>query len=137
MTPDFEFLFRLEERSSLSSQRVAQLENQVRSLESRKVVEREPSTVERTFVDNEAFVVDICSETPNLSEVTHELSSLKFELTKLQNILQQKERELTEVKVKSANVAVAANLENSKQVRDFVGTECIRDLDLTLVKEVG
>ncbi len=100
----------------MSTKRVSQLENQVRELESRKIVERS-LTVDTTFVENEAFVVDICSETPNLSEVTHELSSLKFELTKLQNILQQKERELTEVRVKSANVAVAANLENSKQVK--------------------
>jgi hypothetical protein len=38
------------------------------------------------------------------------------ELTKLQSILQQKEKELTEVRVKSASVAVAANLENSRQV---------------------
>lgn len=70
-----------------------------------------------TTVDkDDGFVVDICSELPNLSEVTHELSAVKFELTKLHSLLQQKERELTEVRVNSENVAVAANLENSKQV---------------------
>ncbi len=99
---------RLEERTNLSSQKISQLENKVRELERDKLT----TTVDK---DN-GFVVDICSEMPNLSEVTHELSAVKFELTKLHSLLQQKERELTEVRVNSENVAVAANLENSKQV---------------------
>ena len=65
---------------------------------------------------NDGVVVDICSDEPTLDELSHELSIVKQELTKLQTILQQKEKELTEVKVKSASVAVAANLENSKLV---------------------
>lgn len=36
----------------------------------------------------EGLVVDICAQAPTLSEVTHELSIVKFELTKLQSILQ-------------------------------------------------
>ena len=103
--------YRLEERLSLSSLRVSQLERQVKDLEER----REDRSIKAVDA-NDGFVVDICSDEPTLDEVSHELSIVKQELTKLQTILQQKEKELTEVKVKSASVAVAANLENTKLV---------------------
>ena len=103
--------YRLEERLSLSSQRVSQLERQIKDLEERRV-DRNIEVVDA----NDGFVVDICSDEPALDEVSHELSIVKQELTKLHTILQQKEKELTEVKVKSASVAVAANLENTKLV---------------------
>ena len=103
--------YRLEERLSLSSQRVSQLERQIKELEERRV-DRNIEAVDA----NDGFVVDICSDEPALDEVSHELAIVKQELTKLHTILQQKEKELTEVKVKSASVAVAANLENTKLV---------------------
>ena len=100
----------MEESLTISNERISKLEDQVRECDDRRYV--------RTGVDdvNDGFVVDICSDEPTVSEVTHELSLVKHELTKLQSILQQKEKELTEVKVQHATVAVAANLENTKQV---------------------
>ena len=100
----------MEESLTISNDRISKLEDQVRECDDRRDV--------RTGVDdvNDGFVVDICSDEPTVSEVTHELSLVKHELTKLQSILQQKEKELTEVKVQHATVAVAANLENTKQV---------------------
>ena len=104
----------------MSSQRVVQLEKQIKELESQIVVTSQCNAISRH--ENDGFVVDIFAESSNLSEVSYELSSLKQELTKLQNILLEKERELTEVKVKSATVAVAANLENTKQVKNVFFT---------------
>ena len=100
----------------MSSQRIVQLENHIKELESQIIATSHCNAISRDENDH-GFVVDIFAESSNLSEVGFELSSLKQELTKLQSILLEKERELTEVKVKSATVAVAANLENTKQVK--------------------
>ena len=98
----------------MSTQRVVHLENHIKELESQIIATSQGNAMSRD--QNDGFVVDIFAESSNLSEVGFELSSLKQELTKLQTILLEKERELTEVRVKSATVAVTANLENTKQV---------------------
>ena len=116
-------ILRLEERSSLSSQRIVQLESKVRDLESQLISKSHCNAMSRD--ESDGFVVDIFTEpSSNLSsEVSRELSSVKEELNKLQSILLEKERELTEVKVQSATVAVAANLEITKQVRAWAFLE--------------
>ena len=75
----------------------------------------------------DGFVVDICAEAPNLSEVTHELSAVKFELTKLQSILQQVAVQLNNLQ----RAWVIRHGANVKKLRIYKLQKCSKNFSAT------